>query len=160
MTLSDSLSLLAFVLACVVVASSGAIFKPGQWYKRLDKPAWRPPDWLFGPAWAVLYAMIAVSGWLVWRTAGFEGAALGFAFYVAQLVLNGIWSGLFFGLRRPGLALIEMALMWLAILGNIVTFYPVHAGAAYLLVPYLAWVSFAFALNLSIWRRNPQAQAA
>ncbi len=154
------LSLLVFVGACVAAASSGAFFRPGQWYRRLDKPAWRPPDWLFGPVWFVLYAMIAVSGWIVWKVAG-SAAWLALTFYAVQLGLNALWSGIFFGLKRIGLALLEMGAMWLAIVATIAAFWPIHRGAALLLVPYLLWVSFAFVLNLAIWRRNqPRSREA
>ena len=152
----EYLVLLGFIAACVAAASSGGLFRPGAWYESLAKPSWRPPNWLFGPVWAVLYAMIAVSGWLVWRAAEPGAAALPLTIYAVQLVLNALWSAIFFGLRRLGLALFEMALLWVAILATIVTFYPIHAGAAYLLVPYLVWVSFAFVLNHVMWRLNPR----
>lgn len=160
MSWSDGLGLLGFVAACVAVASSGAVFRPGDWYERLRKPWWRPPNWLFAPAWTVLYMMIAVSGWLVWRKAGFAGAALPLALYGVQLLLNAAWSGFFFGLRRMELALVDVALLWLSILGLIVLFSPINGTAALLLVPYLAWVSFAAFLNWTMWRLNPQAATA
>ena len=148
------LSLLGFVVACIAAASSGAVFRPGAWYESLAKPSWRPPNWVFGPAWAILYGTIATSGWLVWNAAPPGEAALPMAIYAVQLLLNFLWSAIFFGLRRMGLALVEMAALWLSILATIVAFQPLHAGAAYLLVPYLLWVSFAFALNFAIWRLN------
>lgn len=158
---SPYIMLLLFFAACFVAASSGAVFRPGQWYDDLAKPAWRPPNWLFGPVWAVLYCMIAVSGWLVWDTAGWAGAAFPLALYAVQLVLNGLWSGIFFGLRRLGWALVEMVLLWLSIVGCIVTFHPINTAAAWLLVPYLAWVSFAMVLNFAVWRLNrPDRRAA
>ncbi len=150
----DYFALVGFIAACVGAALSGAIFRPGDWYERIRKPSWRPPNWLFGPAWTILYGMIAFSGWLVWREAGWAGATIPLTIYFVQLALNALWSALFFGLRRPGLALFEMALLWIGILATIVTFWPIRQDAALLLVPYLAWVSFAFALNLSIWRLN------
>ena len=123
-------------------------------YEDLIKPSWRPPNGLFGPVWAILYAMIAVSGWLIWRELGWTAGALPLGLYALQLLLNGLWSAIFFGLRRPGLACLEMVLLWLSILGLIALFYPIHQWAALLLVPYLAWVSFAFLLNFAIWRLN------
>ena len=120
---------------------------------RLDKPRWRPPDRLFAPVWTLLYATIALSGWLVWRETGFAGAAVPLTAYSIQLVLNAAWSPIF-GLRRPDLAAIEIALLWATIVATILLFHPVSPVAAGLLIPYLAWVSFAAALNLSIWRRN------
>ncbi len=147
-------ALAAFIAACLAAASTGALFRPGDWYERLAKPWWRPPNWLFGPAWAVLYTMIAISGWLVWREAGFAGAAVPLFVYGLQLVANAAWSAIFFGLRRPDLAFLELGVLWLLILLTIVLFAPVSAQAAWLLVPYLVWVTFAGALNFSIWRRN------
>ena len=154
MEMTSTLGMLGFFAACFAVSTTGAFFRPGDWYERLAKPRWRPPNWLFPPAWAVLYAMIAVSGWLVWREAGFAGAAVALGVYGVQLVLNAAWSAIFFGMRRPDLAFGEVVLLWLSILATIVAFYPTHAGAAWLLVPYLAWVTVAAALNLSIWRLN------
>lgn len=155
-----SLSLLVFIALTAVTAMSGAVFRPGDWYAALNKPPWQPPNWLFAPVWMVLYAMIAVSGWLVWRSAGMESGAVALGVYAVQLVLNFCWSWIFFGRRRPDLALVEMVALWLSVLGTIVLFYPLHAGAAWLLLPYLLWVSFAMVLNFSIWRRNPRALAA
>jgi tryptophan-rich sensory protein len=160
MTWQNGAGLLGFVLACLVVASSGAVFRPGAWYETLRKPWWRPPNWLFAPAWTVLYIMIAVSGWLVWRKAGLAGAALPLGLYAVQLLLNAAWSGFFFGLRRMDLALVDVGLLWLSILGLIALFSPIDSLAAWLLVPYLAWVSFAAFLNWTMLRLNPGAAAA
>lgn len=156
----DLAALLGFVLACLAAATTAAVFRPGRWYEALEKPAWRPPNWLFAPAWLALYAMIAVSGWLVWLAAGFGGATAALSIYALQLFLNAAWSPIFFGLRRPGLAFIEMACLWAAILATIAAFHPISETAAYLLIPYAGWVAFAMTLNFSIWRLNPQASAA
>jgi tryptophan-rich sensory protein len=150
----DILPLLGFLGACFAAASTGAIFKPGAWYEGLSKPPWRPPNWLFGPAWAVLYTLIAVSAWLVWQAAGFGTALI---VWSVHLVINAGWSWVFFGLRRPDLAFGWILLLWASIAATIAAFAPVSALAASLLAPYLAWVSFAAVLNLSIWRRNPRA---
>lgn len=151
------LALAAFVGVCFVVALSGVVFKPGAWYRALRKPSWTPPNRAFPAVWTVLYIMIAVSGWLVWGAAGL--AAVPFTVYGVQLVLNALWSGLFFGLRRPDLAFADIVALWLAIALNIAVFAPISAAAAWLLVPYLAWVTVAAALNRSVWRRNPGAFA-
>jgi tryptophan-rich sensory protein len=159
----DSTGLLAlagFFGACFLTASSGAIFKPGQWYEELAKPWWRPPNWLFPPAWAVLFATIAVAGWLVWRTAGFAGAAVPLAIYAVQLGFNFAWSALFFGMRRPDLAMLEVMALWGSILATILNFHTVDPFAAWLLVPYLCWVTFAAGLNCAIWRLNRTARVA
>lgn len=150
-------ALAAFAGLCVLVALSGVVFKPGPWYRALAKPSWTPPNWAFPAVWTILYMMIAVSGWLVWREAGL--AAVPFGVYGVQLVLNGLWSGLFFGLRRPGLALLDIAALWLAVALNIAVFAPISPAAAWLLAPYLAWVTVAAALNRAVWRLNPGAFA-
>lgn len=154
MVISSPLALLGFFAACVLAACTGAFFRPGEWYEQLRKPAWRPPNWLFAPVWSVLYLMIAVSGWLVWRRAGFAGAALPLSIYALQLALNAAWTPLFFGFHRPHLGFVDIVLIWLSTLATIVLFYPIHIGAALLLLPYLAWITFAAALNFAVWRLN------
>lgn len=157
MSWNEGLGLLGFVAACVAVASSGAVFKPGAWYEGLAKPWWRPPNWAFPVVWTILYLMIAVSGWLVWRKTGLSGAVLPFAVYGAQLILNAAWSGFFFGMRRMDLAFVDVVLLWLSIVAMIALFAPIDATAAWLLVPYLVWVSIAAFLNWTMIRLNPDA---
>ena len=153
----DSLpSLGVFVALCFCAAMSGAFFKPDEWYRGLSKPSWQPPDWLFAPVWSTLYIMIAVAGWLVWRKAGWDGGAFALAVYGINLMLNATWSALFFGLRRPDLAFVGLVALWLCTAALITVFGPISANAAWLLAPYLAWVSFAGVLNYSIMRRNPR----
>jgi len=147
-------SLSGFVIACIAAAASGAVFRPGRWYRRLTKPAWNPPDWIFGPVWTVLYGMIALAGWIVWRSGDGAMIALPLTVYAVQLVLNALWSAIFFGLRRPDLAFAEVILLWLSILATIALFHPISPLAAYLLVPYALWVGFAMVLNYRIWRLN------
>ena len=154
MNTASILVLIGFSGACVLAASTGAAFPPGEWYEHLVKPSWRPPNWLFAPAWTILYLAIAVSGWLVWRDFGFAAAAPPLAVYGLQLGLNAAGTPIFFGLHRPDLAFFEIVLLWLSIIATIALFHPLNAGAAWLLVPYLAWVTFAVALNLAIWRMN------
>ena len=151
------LGFLPFLLACLAAAATGALFRPGAWYQGLHHPAWRPPDRLFGPVWLVLYLMIAIAGWRVWRSAGLADAALPLGLYCLQLVLNGLWSWLAFARQRLDLAALDMAALWVAIAATIAAFAAIDAVAAWLLVPYLAWISFALALNLELWRRNPRA---
>ena len=157
MDASSLLVLLGFIAACFLAALTGAAYRPGDWYERLAKPSWRPPNRLFAPVWTVLYFLIAVSGWLVWREAGFAGAALPLAIYALQLVLNAAWTPLFFGLHRPDLGFLDIVLVWLSVAATIALFYPMHASAALLLLPYFAWVTFAAALNFAVWRLNPSA---
>ena len=154
MDASAVLALLGFVAACLLAALTGAFFRPGEWYERLKKPSWRPPNRAFAPVWTVLYLMIAVSGWLVWREAGLAGAALPLAVYALQLAFNAAWTPLFFGLHRPDLGFVDIVLLWFSIVVTTVLFVPVHIGAALLLIPYVVWVTFAAALNFSIWRLN------
>lgn len=148
-------TLLAFIAVNFLAAMSGGIFRPGKWYKALAKPSWTPPDWAFAPAWTLIYGTIAAAGYMVWQTAPEGALLLPMAFYAAQLVFNGAWSALFFGIKRMDLALVDSILMWLAIVGTIVTFWSVDRTAALILVPYLLWVTFATALNYAIMRLNP-----
>jgi benzodiazapine receptor len=123
------------------------------WYRTLDRPSWRPPDSVFGPVWSVLYSQMAVGAWLVWRSDR-SATSPPLLTYGAQLVLNVAWTLLFFRLKRPGLALLEIVVLWLAIVRTIDEFRRRSRAAALLLVPYLAWTTFAAALTYSIWRRN------
>lgn len=146
-------ALAAFALAVFVAAAIGGLGVQGtsDEYASLRQPDWAPPSWLFGPVWTVLYALIAVAGWLVWRRVGFSPALWAWS---AQLVLNAIWTPLFFGAGQYGLAFAEIVVMWLAIGLTVALFARVSRVAAALLLPYWAWVTFAAALNLSIWRLN------
>ena len=146
-------SALVFALASAAAATPGVVFRPGKWYRGLAKPSWCPPDWLFAPVWSVLYVTIAASGWLAWREAGTGGLAA-FAVYGVHLVLNGLWSTVFFGLRRLGWALVEILCLWASIVATVVVFQPIDETAAYVLIPYLLWVTFAVALNFRVWQLN------
>ncbi len=157
MEIASIIGLACFIAACFLAALTGAWFRPGEWYERLRKPSWRPPNRLFAPVWTILYLMIAVAGWLIWREARFAGASLPLALYALQLVLNGSWSPLVFGLHRLDLGFVDIVLVWVSIVATIVLFYPIHVGAALLLVPYLAWVTFAAVLNFAVWRLNSVA---
>jgi tryptophan-rich sensory protein len=148
---------IVFIALVLGAAATGGIFKPGAWYARLHKPSWTPPDWAFPIVWGFLYAGIAWAGVLVWRSEGF-GLALGL--WIAQWLFNGAWSWLFFGLRRMELALIDVSLMWLSVAAFAVAAWPVSPLASLLFLPYLAWVSVAGALNLTVWRLNPEERAA
>src|SRR3954447_89266 len=154
MEIASIIGLACFIAACFFAALTGRLFRPGEWYEGLKKPSWRPPNRLFAPVWTVLYLMIAVAGWLIWREAGFEGAGLALAVYALQLTFNAAWTPLFFGFQRPDLGFVDIVLVWVSIIATIVLFYSIHAGAAFLLVPYLAWVTFATALNFAVWRLN------
>ena len=155
--LQQGVGLAVLILACFGVAALGGMVTAANipdWYARLAKPAWTPPDWIFGPVWSCLYLMMAVSAWLVWRENGISGAKLPLGLFAVQLGLNSLWSILFFGLQNPGAALVDIILLWAAILATLVSFWHRSRWAGLLLVPYLAWVSFAAVLNLAIWRMN------
>ena len=144
--------LVAFVAAAVGgFASVGA----GEFYRDLVRPSWAPPGWLFGPVWSVLYLLMGVAAWLVWRARGFAGARSGLLMFVLQLAANALWTWLFFVWRQGGLAFAEILVLWLLILVTIGLFWRVSRVAASLLLPYLAWVSFASVLTLATWRLNP-----
>lgn len=145
----------AFAAAGVGGGATYPAVGPGGWYEGLDKPPWTPPKQAFGPAWTVLYAAQAVAAWLVWRSGARHPASdPALRLYGAQLLLNAAWSLLFFGLRRPAWAVVEIAVLWVAIAATTAAFARRSRTAAALLVPYLAWVTFATALTVSIWRRN------
>jgi tryptophan-rich sensory protein len=146
-------ALALFGAAAAAAALIGALGVVGtvDEYLALDRPAWAPPSWLFGPVWTVLYAMIAVSGWLAWRRAGWSTAL---TVWAVQLGLNAAWTPIFFGAGRYGLALVDIVVLWLLIAATIALFWRISKPAASLLVPYWAWVSFATSLNAAIWALN------
>ena len=148
------LGLLGWLVVCFGAATLGAVFMPGDWYATLKKPSWNPPGWIFGPVWLALYPMMAVAAWLVWKRGGFAGQRRPLTLFLVQLALNAAWTSLFFGLHWPGVAFAEIVLLWLAIVATIAAFRLVSRAAAWLLVPYLAWVSFASVLNFALWRLN------
>jgi translocator protein len=145
-------SLLVFISLVALVAVFGAQFEPGAWYSQLQKPDWNPPNWVFGPVWTVLYLGIAVAGWLVWRETRRVGPAL--QLWGLQLIANGLWSWLFFGLHRPGLALIDIAVLFCLIVSFIIVSRRYSVVASWLFFPYAIWVGFAAALNGWIWRAS------
>ncbi len=156
-TRCDLVGLAAALGGCFVAAAAGSVATSssvGGWYRTLVKPPWTPPDWVFGPVWTILYAAMGVAVWLVWRsrTAVRERAL---ALFGVQLALNVAWSWLFFGLRRIDLALVEIAALWVTIAMTTIAFARARAAAAWLLLPYLAWVSFAAVLNAALLRLNP-----
>ena len=156
-TARDWFALAGFVAVCFAAAALG-VWLTGNaiesWYVTLNKPAWNPPNWLFGPVWSVLYLLMAIAAWIVWRHRGWHAGRVPLVLFAVQLALNAAWSGLFFGLRSPGAGMVEIILLWGAILATLISFGRVSRGAAALMVPYLLWVSFAAVLNLAIWRLN------
>lgn len=153
--MSDLIGLAVAVASCVAAAAIGGIVTGRSlrdWYPALRKPRWNPPNAVFGPVWSVLYLAMAVAAWLVWREAGWS-AALGI--FAAQLAINVLWTVAFFGQRRPRDAVAVILALWVAIAATIAAFWPVSPLAAALLLPYLAWVTFASALNVAIARLAP-----
>lgn len=153
----DLAGLAAFLALCLGIAALGGWATAGSvgtWYQTLHKPAFNPPDWVFGPVWTVLYVTIALAGWRIWRRHGIAGARLELAVYGAQLALNLGWSFLFFGARAIGLAFGEILLLLAAIVVNALLFWRKDRAAGWLLVPYAVWVAFASLLNVALWRLN------
>ncbi len=150
----SAFGLMGWLVVSFAAAAAGSRFLPGAWYATLTKPAWNPPAAVFAPVWTVLYASMGVAAWLVWRRAGFIGARAALAAFGVQLVLNALWSYLFFGLHRPGVALADIGALWIVILVVAVLFWRVDWRAGALMVPYLAWVGFASCLNFVLWRLN------
>lgn len=148
------LGLIGWILVCLAVGFLSAQFSPDIWYQSVQKPIWMPADWIFAPVWTVLYLIMGVAAWLVWKDRGFSGAATALGVFAGQFLFNAAWSVLFFGLHRPDLALIDIGLLWVAIVITIFFFHNKSPAAAFLLLPYIAWVSFAMILNFEIWRLN------
>ena len=142
-------------LALTFTASMTSVFvSTGGWYAGLVKPSWNPPAWLFGPVWTLLYVMMAVAAWLVWQRGGWAAQRWPLTLYLSQWALNALWTPLFFGLQRPGLAFAEIIVLAMALLATLIAFWKVRRLAGALLVPYALWVSFAAVLNFTIWRLN------
>ena len=151
------LMLLFFLFLCYGAAALGSIWTSssvGTWYAELRKPSFNPPSWIFAPVWSVLYFLMALSAWLVWRRTGWSGARFALALFFVQLALNVAWSGLFFGLHRPGTALVEILILLGTIVATVLAFRPVSLPAFWLMVPYALWVAFAALLNFKIWQLN------
>lgn len=151
------LALLVWLIACLAAAGLGGLLTAssvGGWYQLLAKPAWTPPDWVFGPVWSALYFMMALAAWLVWRGHAWSLTRKALMWFGIQLAFNVAWSGCFFALKQPGLAFVELLLLLVAIVVTIARFWSASRLAAALMMPYLAWCTFAAALNFSIWRLN------
>jgi tryptophan-rich sensory protein len=150
----DFAILVLFIALVGGAAYFGARFAPGEWYAELRRPPLTPPGWLFGPVWSLLYLGIAVAAFLVWRARGETGIGPALGLWAVQLVLNALWSWLFFGLERPGLALVEIVTLLAVVIATTVTFFIVRPPAGWLFVPYALWVSFATYLNAGFWLLN------
>ena len=151
------IGLAVFIAICLGAGGLGAIATTPEidgWYGTLAKPTWNPPDSVFGPVWTSLFELMGIAAWLVWKPDGFKTAAVPMTLFAVQLVLNVSWSWIFFGMHQPGWAFVEIVILWLAIVAATVAFFRSSQIAGWLMVPYLAWVSFAAVLNFTIWRLN------
>ena len=146
-----------WLLVSFVAASFGAVasVNAASFYAQLSRPGWAPPSWLFGPVWSLLYVLMGIAAWLVWRSHGFKASRTALVLFLVQLAVNALWSWLFFAWRQGAGAFAEILILWILIVVTIAQFRRVSVPAALLLVPYLAWVTFAAALNLAVWRLNP-----
>ena len=153
---SGALLLAWILLVTGLGALSGVFFPPGDWFAALAKPTFQPPDWLFGPVWTALYVAMAVAAWLLQRARDVDRVLQrrAFVLFFAQFVLNLAWTPLFFGLRSPALAFVDICALWIVLLWTLLAFGRLRPLAGYLLLPYLLWVSFALVLNGTIWLMN------
>ena len=158
-TSKNTLGLVGWLLVSFSAAWIGSRFMPGAWYASLAKPSWNPPNAIFAPVWSVLYVLMGVAAWLVWRKAGFSGAGAALILFVLQLAMNALWSYLFFGQHRPDRAFFDIVALWMVILVVAALFWREDRIAGGLMVPYVAWVTFASYLNYVLWRLNPGASA-
>lgn len=152
---------IAYAAVSVAIAQSagliGTVFTVSAiptWYRTLDKPVFAPPNWVFAPVWTILYTLMGIASFLIWEKRDRRDVRDTLLLYAAHLALNALWSVLFFGLENPGLAFIEIVLMWVTLGVTMIRFHRIKPLAAYLLVPYLLWVSFAAILNFGIWLLN------
>jgi benzodiazapine receptor len=149
--------LVIWLVICFGASALGAAATSSSvngWYQTLDRPSWNPPDWVFGPVWTLLYFLMAVAAWLIWRREPIASSRWPLGLFLFQLALNVGWSVLFFGLKAPGWAFFEIVVLCLAIAATALAFWPRSKVAALLLAPYLAWTTFASVLNFTLWRLN------
>jgi translocator protein len=159
--LRQALGLIGWLVLTFATAAVGAVASASAdaFYAELTRPTWAPPGWLFAPIWSTLYALMGFSAWLVWRSRGFAGARTALVLFIVQLAANALWSWLFFVWHLGALAFAEVLLLWCLIVATIVSFWRASTPAAVLLLPYLAWVTFASALSFAVWRLNPALQS-
>lgn len=149
--------LIGWLLISFAASAVGAVasIQAQSFYGELTQPSWAPPGWVFGPVWTTLFALMGVAAWLVWREGGFRKNKTSLSLFLVQLVVNALWSWLFFAWHLGAYALIDLIVLWLLIIATLVAFWRVKALAGVLLVPYLLWVSFAGFLNCAVWQLNP-----
>jgi len=137
-----------------IIGSIFTVVSVKTWYLDIVKPEWNPPSWIFGPVWITLYTLMGIAAYLIWQMREVEGAKLALVVYGIQLALNALWSVLFFGLKNPGLAFAEILVLLVFIIATTILFWKINTWAGVLLLPYLAWASFATFLNYTIWQLN------
>ena len=154
---SSILGLLGWIAITAAAAAAGSIAAANsrEFYASLQRPAWAPPGWVFGPVWSVLYLLMAVAAWMVWQARNFVGARVALVLFLVQLALNALWTWFFFAWQQGGLAFVDVILVWVVVAMTLNMFWRVRPLAGALLVPYLAWVSFATALTYAVWKANP-----
>jgi benzodiazapine receptor len=143
--------ILTFIAAAIGSAASA---ESGLFYQQISRPEWAPPAWLFAPVWTILYILMGISAWIIWRVDGFRSARIALSLFIIQLVLNAVWTWIFFVWRQGALAFAEIIVLWALILCTTIAFWRVRILAGILLLPYLAWVSFASVLTFTVWRLN------
>ena len=141
-----------FLAACFGAGTMGALFPPGSWYEQLEKPSWTPPDWVFPVTWTTLYVLISFAAA---RVAPMEGSQYAMAFWAAQIAVNAIWTPIFFGLRRLKAAIPVILGLWVLVAATMIAHWRLDWIAGLAMLPYLIWVTIAFALNYKVWRLNP-----
>jgi tryptophan-rich sensory protein len=153
----EIIGLLGWLLLSFAAAAIGSIasIQAAAFYRQLAQPSWAPPSSVFGPVWSLLYALMGIAAWLVWREGGWRRQRGALGLFVLQLAVNALWSWLFFGWHRGALAFADIVLLWLLIVATVIGFWRVRPLAGALLLPYLAWVGFATALNYAVWHLNP-----
>ena len=151
------LGLIGWLIVCFATSAVGAVasIQAKSFYSQLAQPEWAPPPSLFGPVWTVLYALMAIAAWLVWRSGGFRINRIALSLFLVQLAPNALWSWLFFAWHHGAFAFADIVLLWILIVATLVSFWRVRPLAGTLLIPYLLWVSFAAVLNYSVWQLNP-----
>lgn len=145
---------LVLTFACAALGGLASA-QAGTFYLQLQRPAWAPPAWIFAPVWSVLYLLMAIAAWLVWRAHGLRRARAALGLFVVQLAANALWTWLFFAWKQGALAFAEILLLWSLIAGTLAAFWRLQPFAGVLLLPYLAWVTFACALTFATWKLNP-----
>ena len=151
------LKLIISIISCELVGILGAFFTTKNipiWFEGLKKPSFNPPNWIFGPVWFILYFIMGISFYLIWNKSGEVNIKIPVLFFILQLIFNFFWSVIFFGLKMPGLAFIDILVLSALILICIIVFYSISNTASYLLIPYFLWVCFASLLNYKIWTLN------